>query len=361
MTTTIPSTRAFKKTSLRDVAKEANVSLTTASIYLSGRTSICSAETGRRIKDATERLHYVPNSLERGLRFGKTNTIGVSAGAYEDKDFDGGETYSTSFWRGVRRMASKRGYAVLFYPPAESDSGDASPYLDGRVDGLIMPEVYSSGDARLAKIVAAGMPTVFTEIRDEDVPLECGAVMADEDETAAVALNHLRALGHRRIAHLSPSGYDYPTIIGDRRADGYSAWMKRHGEFDPDLIGAAGGWLGATAAPALEKLFANSDPPTAIFCANDDIAFAALRALAEMGIRVPEEISVVGVDHFYGADPTRSFLTSVEVPVALVGAEAVLALLRLIDGASVSDCRVRVPVDKLALGKSTGPARSRAR
>jgi len=353
----VVTARSFRKATQSDIAREAGVSVATISNFLAGRSGACAPETAQRIEEAVEKLHYVPNSLERSLRLGKTKCLGVSAGNGEDDYQSSRDSFGIRFWTGAFHVASERDYSMLLYPVSARDGLNASAYLDGRVDGFIM--MARAGDPRLEKIVAAGMPAVFTDVEPDLLPRDCGAVYCDENLTAALALDYLTELGHRRIAHLSAQLSEDPGIeessISIRRTRGYKIWMQKRGCYDPGLVELSGGWNGGRIAEAVRTLFDRPDRPTALFCANDRIAWNAIEILKGMGLSVPGDVSVVGVDHYLSEDRSLPILTTVDIPVVKMGEEAVRTLFKLLDGAAVADCRVVIPVTRLVEGNTTAP------
>ena len=135
--------------------------------------------------------------------------------------------------------------------------------------------------------------------------------------------------------------------------------MQVRGCYDPSLVEPTGGWNGGRVVEAVRNLFERRDRPTAIYCANDRIAWSAIDALAGIGLSVPGDVSIVGVDHYLSEDQSLPRLTSVDVPVTKMGEEAVNTLFKLLDGAAVADCRVIIPVVRLFEGSTTGPVARR--
>ena len=145
--------------------------------------------------------------------------------------------YVTAMWRGIHLEAGERDYSLLLYSPGVRRGNDYRPFLDGRVDGVLMDAGHK--DPRPAKIAAAGMPIV-TITRSLDLPPGCGTVYAEEWDTVNLALSHLWGLGHRRIAHIAgPCRNDLLPLRGDdeqndiaiQRRDYYEAWLTERGLF----------------------------------------------------------------------------------------------------------------------------------
>ncbi|HZP82047.1 MAG TPA: LacI family DNA-binding transcriptional regulator [Chthonomonadaceae bacterium] len=358
--------RQFRKATIKEVAARSGVSTTTVSDFLSGRKNACSPETAERIRQAVSALHYTPSSLTRGLRHRTTTTIGVCLLNPLDPDVAFGFFFLERLWRGIMKQADDENYSLLHYPHSVRDSTSCAAFLDGRIDGLLL---HAHDNARAVPLAAAGMPTVLLT-RSLQLPEGCGAVWADEAQTVRLALEHLWSLGHRRIAHVAgPVGAQETSglpadentgreDIALRRLEGYCAWMRERQRHDPALIAYAQAWAAPQAAQYLQVWRSLAQPPTAVFCANDAQARDIIAAAQRMGWRVPEELSVVGVDNSHEARDCDPPLTSVEVPIDAVGREALRALLRLIQGAPLEQCRVALPVTDLIVRRSTAVCRA---
>jgi len=186
------------------------------------------------------------------------------------------------------------------------------------------------------------------------LPPSCGAVWADEAQTVDLALSHLWELGHRRIAHIA--GPTETDDIALRRRDAFESWTHGRGVFDPALVARGGSWEGgADLGAVLAGWRSLTDPPTAVFCANDALAVALVDAARRAGLSVPGDVSVVGVDNSPAAMECRPPLTSVNMAMEQVGRESVRCLLRLLRGDPLGDCRTELPVASLVERASTAP------
>ncbi len=355
--------RPFRKSTIKDVAARAGVSTTTVSNFVSGRENVCSAETARRIRAAVSALHYTPNSLSRSLHQRATRTIGVCMASSFDIPEDRPNEFFEGLWRGISKEADAQDYLLLHYPESIRSNaprdGSVDVMLDGRVDGLIFNADYQH--RRIEAILAAGMPVVILN-RFLDLPAGSGAVHASESDTVDLALSHLWALGHRRIAHLAgPVNPSQPDAIAVQRRDGYIRWLTARGAYDPALLASGGSWYDNSpqAAQAVAAWRDLPDPATAAFCANDNLAVGVIAAAPAARWRVPEDLSVVGVDDISVAQYVNPPLTTVKVPLKEVGREALRALLRRMRGAPMEACRVAVPVTELVVRRSTAPPRVR--
>lgn len=355
------ATRAYRKSSIKDVARLAGVSTTTVSYLMNGREDVCAPETAARIRTAITELQYTPNSLTRGLRQGATRTIGVCLYSPLDPEIRFGNLFFEQLWRGIVRETDVIDHSLLHYPLSVREGSHSDGFLDGRVDGLLF---HGLDDARAEKVIRAGLPAVVLT-RSVDLPDGCGTVYADEGQTIALALDHLFALGHRRIAHLAGPVVPNPDVdpiqkkadhIALARLSAYSSQMRQAGHYDPRLVGYADSWRDA--AHKVGKIVAAwralPDPPTAVVCANDALAAAVVAAASTIGLSVPEALSVVGIDDSPEARNAAVPLTTVSVPIEEIGREAVRCLLRRMNGEPAEACRVALPVTDIVIRNSTG-------
>jgi LacI family transcriptional regulator len=352
MTNTTTRPRRYQKTTIQDVADHANVSITTVSLYLKGKSTVCSADTATRIDEAIASLHYTPGTLNSSKRGGSTSVIGLSVINPVD---DHNHPFGDRIWRGVNHEAGLREFAVMGYPPSVRDSLSHLPFLDGRIDGLILSG--SGSEKRVVNLVKAGMPTVLLT-SSRNIPEGCGAVYLDEAEVVDLAMEHLWELGHRNIAHLAgpidkeAAALDFTSNdIATWRCDAYAAWMSTHGVPKTAIAVAGPKWDAPNVQKIMETWYASEDRPTAIFCANDLIAMEAIRCAEELDWLVPDELSIVGVDNDDQDAMIKIPLTTVASDLALLGREAVRVLAGMMDGEPAS--QICLPVSKLICRQST--------
>jgi len=353
--------RTFRKATIKEVAEQAGVSVTTVSHFVSGRERTCSAATAQRITEAIAKLHYSPSSQGRALRLGKTHTIGVCTEAIFDPGEHTRESYTERLWRGISIVAGEMDYALLHYPPSARVGVSANPFLDGRVDGIVFSSDHS--DSRPELIASAGLPIIIIN-RFVSIPPGCGAVYANERDTVFLAMEHLWSLGHRRIAHVAgPILFDEHIVrahnaqsdVAIERHRYYVEWMKERGAYDPALLALENSWSPQHPADVVAGWRQMSSPPTAAFCADDLLAYGIIDAAREAGLSVPGDLSMIGVDNSWASASKSPRLTTVDIPVEQIGRESVQALLRSIGGSPIEDCRVAVPVTKLVVRDSTAP------
>lgn len=328
---------------IKDVAKRAGVSPTTVSRVLAGKL-VARAETVERVRSAATALRYHPNVLAQGLITRRTGTIAVVVTDICDP------AYPLAI-RGVVDVATANGYS-LFLVSANTHATDPN-YLrfvsHYRVDGAIL---YSSSvtDEEIKQLQTSGVRTVLINRQMEGI----ASISVDGEQSGYLATQHLIALGHRRIAYISGSSTTRQTLP---RRNGYERALREAKiKIDPALI-VAGDSEPEGGAAAMERLLALADPPTAVFAYNDMTAIGALETIRARGLRVPDDISVVGYD---GIEVTRFLtppLTTIEQPRRLLGTLAMKILLHLLRDEPIPPDELATLIPQLVLRKSTAPPR----
>lgn len=353
--------RRFQKTTIKDVAERAGVSMTTVSLFVSGQSRVCSPSTASRIRSAIEELNYTPSARVSSVQRRATKTFGVCMFHPLNSEVEFGGRFYERLWRGIVAEADLADHSLLHFPASVRKSGRTDAFLDGRIDGVLYhANTNAAPNARPLRLALAGIPTVLLT-RSRNLPDGCGAVYTDESTATSLALEHLWGLGHRRIAHLAgPVVPDLttqpPALVGDiaqGRLDSYRSFLEVRDAYDPALVGLNGSWTPRRVEEILAGWIALRHRPTAVFCANDTLALATIAAARRRGWRVPEDLSVVGVDDTAASEG----LTSVEIDEIGIGRESVRTLLRLIAGAPLEECRLALPALRLHVrGTSARPA-----
>lgn len=331
---------------LKDVARLADVHPSTVSRVLRGDPSQAARpETRERIIGAAETLSYRPNALARGLRTRRTDTIGLIIPNIDNFGF-------AEVTHGVQAAAARAGKLVLLIeadilgsPASRTGDGQMEESYrrlvgDGRLDGLIVAFA-SLDDHLVGQLAERQIPLVLVNRRTAGIH---GSVVVDDESGARMAVEHLIGLGHRRIGFL---GLAADTDTARRRAQGYRSAMadrrltidERHVATGPPTL--AGGM--EALRTVLERCEVDKDRPTAFFAASLLGAIGALAALREAGIAVPRQVSLIAFnDHELAAhlDPP---LTTVRMPNAKMGQEAVAMLLRAVEGEPVEDRVIEEP------------------
>jgi DNA-binding LacI/PurR family transcriptional regulator len=314
-----------------DVARRAGVSTAVVSYVINNGPRATSQAARERVLRAIEELDYHPHAFARGLRSQRTHTIGFVARDYSPLDVFI-SPYSAGVLTGLAAELKERGYYLLVHPLLIGESLDpvATLVRSGRLDGLVVRLVEAAAadnDALLELIASAHVPCVCLE-QPPSHRFAFDSVVFDSTAGAYAATKYLIARGHRRIAHLQ--GDPLYGSARDRRA-GYEMALRDAGlTVDPQLI-RGDSWDPATADAAVAEFFALADPPTAIFAANDNLAFRALGILHLAGRRVPEDVALVGFDDIPLAREMVPPLTTVRIPLDEIGRRAARLVLESID------------------------------
>ncbi|GAB3273530.1 LacI family DNA-binding transcriptional regulator [Microbacterium lacusdiani] len=312
---------ASRPPSMADVAARAGVSHQTVSRVLNGHAYV-RPETRDRVLAAIEDLGYRPNQAARALVTARTATVGILTAA--TTHFGPASTVLA-----IEAAARSEGYFVSVAALAGDDSASAREVLDQLmnqgVDGVVVVAPLEDV-ARLIDDLAPAVPVVVVAARP-DIPAETSVryVCVDQHRGSSLATRHLLELGHSRIVHVAgPDGwYD-----AARRVTGYTEAMAEAGH--PARTVAAEGWSadrGYEIGRALAAEIGGADGPTAIVAANDYLSLGLLKAFWESGVRVPQDVAVVGFDDIDGSGFLVPALTTVRQPFAELGEAALRALL----------------------------------
>ena len=311
-----------RRVTIVDVAQHANVSTTTVSKVL--RNAYGASQTARaKVRQAIDELGYRPHAAARGMR-GQTYTIGVMLPDIRNPFF-------ADVLDGVTGWLGGTDYQLLIGPGGNGEEAEArvtDAMIDRRMDGVILIAPVSSR-SRLAQ-VASLVPTVVVGRHGQSAVYD---TVADDDLAgAALIVDHLVSLGHRRIAHIDHYETD-PDRLAEMpnaiRAEGYRLAMRAHGlGEDIDIVATSytqeGGYRGA------RQLLARHRRPTAIFAGADFVAMGVLDAFAEAGLSAPGDISVAGYDNTTFAAFGPISLTTVDQAGREMGANAMRLLLERI-------------------------------
>lgn len=316
-----------KRPTHRDVARLAGVSPGVVSYVINNGPRPTSPEVRERVLQAIDELGYRPNVLGRNLRHQRTNTIGFIFSDYSPRKVFM-STYSATILTGVVEEVTAREHYLLVYPIGigEDLSRLEQLVMSGRLDGVVVRLVQDppGSDALLSIIAESGLPCVCIE-RACDPKFNFPSVLYDDIGGGYAATSYLIEQGHRHIAHLR-GDLHYPSA--QLRAEGYRrALADAHIEVDEQLI-FGNSWQPKDAIEGVERFLALPEPPTAIFAANDDFAFAAIGLLHQKGYRIPDDVAVIGFDDIFMAQETTPALTSVRIPLVEIGHRVVDLVLR---------------------------------
>jgi len=309
-------------------------------------------ETRERILAAARDLRYRPNALARGLRTRRTDTFGLIIPSLDNLGF-------ADVTHGIQAAAAAAGKMVMVVEAeavAESVHGAYQRLIgDGRLDGLIVAFA-SIDDDLVAQLVERDIPLVLVNRRTHRVH---GSVVVDDERGSRLAVEHLLALGHRRVGFL---GIDADTDTARRRLAGYETAMAAA------LLAIEPGWIAA--GPPTEEggrravrevLAATGTPPTGYFVASLMSAIGALAELTSQGHRIPTDASIVAFNDHPFAAHTAPPLTTVRMPNVRMGAEAVGMLLAAMAGEPVRDLVIDDPPELIVRASTAPPMNQRQR
>jgi LacI family transcriptional regulator len=333
-------------TNIKDVAKLAGVSPITVSRYMNN-SGYCSLETHTRVKNAIEELGYVPNRLASGLRSKRSNTLALVLTDITNPFF-------TTIARGVEDVASQAGYTVIFCNTDESPSKEkmyVNMLLERRVDGILLVPALRGVDS-IALIKKQGIPIVLLDRRAPD--LQTDVVLCDSEFGAYELTRLLLSLGHRKIAILNgPPGVS----TSEDRFSGYRKALEE-AEIIPDQrLEYFGAFNQESGFEMTFRVMAGALKPTAIFATNNFIAIGVLKALQELGLRVPADVAVVGFDDLPPDLITFPFLTVAAQPAYEIGRRATEILLKKFGRHDPDPYQEVVLTAKIVVRQSTGEIR----
>jgi LacI family transcriptional regulator len=350
----LPKVRPVRAATLADVGRLAGVSAMAASAVLNGaRTSSrISEETRQRILKAAAELEYRPNAAARALANRRMQTLGV-VGIFGQHQLN---HYFLELFNGILDAATvhDQNTTVFTMRSWATESHRLRTICDGRIDGVILiaPVIPPKEDVLPAH-------TPFVSIHSNTQLPGVINVEVNEEEGACEIVRTLIGQGHRRIMHLTGNP---GRVAADRRLKGYKrALASARIPFDPKLV-VTGGFEPGAGREAMRQWLrqhAGERLPQAIFGANDNAAIGAMEALAEIGLRVPDDISLAGFDDVLAAQITVPQLTSVRQPLHDMGARAVELLLGRIERRIAPNTpQVIFPVEVVTRASSRPPAAS---
>lgn len=304
-------------TGIKDVAREVHMSTATVSRALRGLPGVTD-ETRERVIDAARRLGYVPSPSAARLATGQTRTVAVVV-PFVTRWFFGTVVH------GAEEVLRERGYDLLLYNlGGDRDARHrvfATNLLTKRVDAVLVLSL-TPNRRELAQLTELDRPVVLVGV---DMP-GWATVRIDDEATAAIATKHLVGLGHRRIGYVGGATEGVLDFTAPAaRLAGYRHTLEAHGLPHDPTLEEDGDFTVAGGLRAGRMLLDRPDRPTAVFAASDEMAIGVLRAARELGLRVPEDVSVIGIDDHEMADYFD--LTTVSQPAHEQGRVAALQVL----------------------------------
>lgn len=334
-------------TTIKDIARVVGVSPTAVSRALNNHRDI-SEETRRKILKAAEELDYHPNAIARSLVNNKSGTIGLFALGRSGHGFY--HPFSFEVISGVLDTLSAAGYDVVLFG---ADTG--GPYLarcrERRVEGAVFMGLRTD-DPELSRLQKSRLPCVLIDFQLSGQHLSY--VGSDNTAGAETAVEHLINLGHSRIGFIN--GHEFATVSRERLEGYRRALEKRHIPFEPALV-FPGDFSRESGHAAVDYFFSGQGrqgreekPVTAIFAASDFMAISAMEALKQRGIRVPEDVEIIGFDDIDLAAHVNPPLSTVRQDKYMLGATAGRTLMGMIAGAGSPPVKVLLGTELVIRG-----------
>ena len=334
-----------KASTLNDVAKEAGVSTITASRALRGVGRVAE-ETRQRVRETAARLNYTPDVIAQKMRGANTNLIGVFVNSF-------GSLSMHELLTAINEELDRAGFDLIvfntrrFDDPARSGTTEMLRKLcDGIM--LLFP---NAEDHFLTKLERSSLPCVLVNF--DARPIGLPVIVGANRSAARQAVEHLLGLGHRKIAFIAGALH---SGLSEQRRKGYEdALANANIPLNPAWT-VQGGYTETTGFTQTQALLALPDRPTAIFAANDAMAFGALDAIAAAGLKVPKDISVIGFDDVAHASYVHPKLTTLHQPTNDIAFRAVEELITAVKhNRNSGGLRLELPI-QLIVRESTGPA-----
>jgi LacI family transcriptional regulator len=318
-----------RKATLKDVARLSKVSTVTVSNVLNGRPNV-SERTRTRVLNAIKRTNYSVNLAAKGLAGGHTNMLGVLIP-------DLATQYMGEIVWGISQEARQNSLEMLLSTALDvARERNQLNFLENITDGLILVLPHNTDDN--LRLSLNGKPVVMVDHRGSTIKLP--SIDVDNYAGGRMATEYLLRLDHRRIGFIS--GFFEASAS---RFRGYKEALVNAGiSFDPTLV-VAGDFYQPSGFNGTNQLLNLSNPPTAIFAANDLMAFGALEAIKEHGLRVPQDISVIGFDDIPMANQVFPPLTTIRQPLAEMGRAAVRMMLAKLRGVEPPSHRITLATE----------------
>ncbi|HSL22458.1 MAG TPA: LacI family DNA-binding transcriptional regulator [Vicinamibacterales bacterium] len=332
-------------TTMRRIATDLGVSVTTVSKVLNGHRDIGKA-TRARVLAKVEELGYRPNAVARSLTLRRTHILGVIIP-------DLMHSFFVEIVAAFEAVASAKGYGLLLCSSGEDPRKERSELemLRARqIDGVVLATTRAPGNTPLLQRFTAGGAALVMIDRDDHPKIQCHRVLTDDELVGRLATSHLITTGRRAIAHIGGP----PLAHSHRREAGYRAALGEHGrEVRPEWV-VPSGFMEGDGYRAMQQLLDVRPRVDAVFAANDPAAIGAMKAIWNAGLRVPDDIAVVGAGDIAHGDLLRVPLTTVSWSKEELGRRAAeLIVDQIASRAAAPFQRVVIP-PRLVIRESSG-------
>ncbi|MDD2522396.1 MAG: LacI family DNA-binding transcriptional regulator [Anaerolineaceae bacterium] len=340
----------FKSVTLKEVAAKAGVSYQTVSKVINNKAKV-SPETEKRIWDAIAELNYTPNYSGRSLRQQRSKTIGYT---WEPSPPDQANPILDAFLQNMFRAAEEKGYYLLCFPFHADDARMLKVYAQlydtGRVDGFVISRM-NYGEPTVPYLLGRRIPFVgFGRLQDDDTSFPY--VDVDGGAGIAQAMEHLVALGHRKIAALA---WPSDSRVGNNRLEGYYRGLSKAGILHRPSLVVRGEGTSDVGFEATNYLLGLPEEirPTAIVCMNDMMAIGAMQAIRQAGLQVGRDIGVTGFDDTPTARYLTPPLTSISQPISEIGENLTKRLIEFLETGIFPEPRCELVAPRLEVREST--------
>ena len=331
-----------RRATISEIAREAGVSVPTVSKVLNGHAHVA-AETRARVEEIIAKRDYARRPAKRRQKAGLVDLV-----------FPGlGSEWALEIIEGVERVAQDAGYGTVV-SSLNLDGSRIRPWLanlaERKSDGLLMA-VYQLDAKQIQRVKSLGIPVVLIDPVGQPGP-DLTTVGAANWEGGYSATEHLLQLGHKRIAMI---GGREDLQCSSAREDGYLSALRRAGVASDPALMVPGDFSIEAGEAATRKLLELTDRPTAIFTGNDGQALGAYRAARAAGLRIPQDLSIIGFDDIPAAEWIEPGLTTIRQPVVQMAETAMRALLRHLDGVEELPQRIVLGTELVVRGSTAPP------
>lgn len=321
-----------KRVTIKDIAKECGVSITTVSRILNKKPGCCTPETEKRVMEAVERAHYRPNPAARSLVTKETNIIGVILPDIYNYFFQ-------EFFKGAEDYLGKKGY-ILILCNTDGKAKKENEFLESLTQGMVDGIMITTGNCSenndyIVKLSEGGFPIVTVERYGDDLE-QIPGVLFDNKKAMCMAVRRLYEYGHRRIAFITGPANAANAVL---RLEGYKQGLKEAGiKYEKALV-CAGDYQMTSGYKSIKKLISEQEF-TAVIASNDQMAVGACKAIRDSGKSVPDDISVIGFDGTMLAELYQPALYTIELHGYDMGKVSAENLLKLIKGKEAGEKKV---------------------
>lgn len=300
----------MENSTLKQIAEELDISISTVSRAINGK-SVVKAETRRRVLELADKYSYSPNEIARALQKNSTQTIAVVLP-------DISETFFGTIVKAIDQVVSQHGYMLILadtHEKVEKEQQLVQMLYTRRVDALVLATVAIDGSS-VRRFLNSETPVVFID----NIPSldHLDAITIDNHKASRLAVEYLLSHGHKHIATIIGSEQE---TTGFERLAGYRDALQMNGLLPEDELIAYGDYKRESGYVAMKKLLNNREaaPFTAVYVTSEKMTYGAMQAIRESGLRIPEDISVVGFDIHPFEETEQQKITSIRQPEEMIG------------------------------------------